>query len=79
LYLRLLSLYYFLPFQTEGSKLMPRFINCVFACLIIWFFVDVKKGRAQAIAYSIQERGLTAEVRTDQVDAVKGDGERVKA
>jgi len=58
---------------------MFRFINCVFACVIIWFFVDVKKGRAQAIAYSIQERGLTAEVRTDQVDAVKGDGERVKA
>jgi hypothetical protein len=58
---------------------MIRFINCVFACVIIWFFVDVKKGRAQAIAYSIQERGLTAEVRTDQVDAVKGDGERVKA
>ena len=59
--------------------LMARFINCVFACIIIWFFVDVKKGRAQAVAFSIQERGLTAEVRNDQVDAVKGDGERVKA
>jgi hypothetical protein len=65
------------PFETETD--ISRFINCVFACVIIWFFVDVKKGRAQAIAYSIQERGLTAEVRTDQVDAVKGDGERVKA
>jgi len=63
----------------ERWILISRFINCVFACVIIWFFVDVKKGRAQAIAYSIQERGLTAEVRTDQVDAVKGDGERVKA
>lgn len=60
-------------------ELIYRFINCVFACVIIWFFVDVKKGRAQAIAFSIQERGLTSEVRTDQVDAVKGDGERVKA
>jgi len=58
---------------------MARFINCVLACIIIWFFVDVKKGRAQAVAFSIQERGLTAEVRKDQVDAVKGDGERNQA
>jgi hypothetical protein len=59
--------------------LIFRFINCVLACLVIWFFVDMKKGRAQAVAFSIQERGLTSEVRSDQVEAVKGDGERVKA
>jgi hypothetical protein len=56
-----------------------RFIDCVAACIVIWFFVDVKKGRAQAIAFSIEERGLTAEIRTDQVEAVKGGEERVKA
>lgn len=45
-----------------------RFIDCLAACFVIWFFVDVKKGRAQAIAFSIEERGLTAEVRPDQAE-----------
>jgi hypothetical protein len=63
----------------EQLGLISRFINCVLACLVIWLFVDMKKGRAQAVAFSIQERGLTSEVRSDQVEAVKGDGERVKA
>jgi hypothetical protein len=57
-----------------GKKLMTRFINCVAACIVIWFFLDVKKGRAQAIAFSIEERGQTAETR-----AAKSEGEGVKA
>lgn len=44
------------------------FIDCLAACFVIWFFVDVKKGRAQAIAFSIEERGVTAEVRRDQAE-----------
>lgn len=34
----------------------------------------MEKGRAQAIAFSIAQRGMTAEVRAEQVEGVLGAG-----
>ena len=42
------------------------------AALVIWFFVDMEKGRAQAIAFSIQQRGMSADIREEQVTSVVG-------
>jgi hypothetical protein len=47
-------------------------ILCVAAALVITFFVDMDKGRAQAVAFSIEQRGLTAEIRAEQVTSVVG-------
>ncbi|RSH90427.1 hypothetical protein EHS25_001032 [Saitozyma podzolica] len=55
------------------------FCLCAAAALVIWFFVDMEKGRAQAIAFSIQQRGLSAEVRQEQVANVIGEQALVKA
>jgi hypothetical protein len=38
----------------------------------------MEKGRAQAIAFSIQQRGLSAEVRQEQVANVIGEQALVK-
>ena len=48
------------------------FALCSAAALVIWIFVDMEKGRAQAIAYSIEQRGMTAEIRAEQVIGVVG-------
>ncbi|CAD6583982.1 MAG: hypothetical protein TREMPRED_003707 [Tremellales sp. Tagirdzhanova-0007] len=55
------------------------FILCTAAALVIWVFVDMEKGRAQAIAFSIEQRGLTAEVRVQQAITPSGDGPQGKA
>ena len=48
------------------------FILCFSAALVIWVFVDMEKGRAQAVAFSIEQRGLTAEIRVAQAMAAGG-------
>lgn len=48
------------------------FILCTAAALVIWIFVDMERGRAQAIGFSIEQRGLTAEVRVQQAINPKG-------
>jgi hypothetical protein len=44
----------------------------VAAALVITFGVDMEKGRAQAIAFSIEQRGVTAETRRAQLVALEG-------
>ncbi|KAH8892866.1 hypothetical protein GQ53DRAFT_718477 [Thozetella sp. PMI_491] len=51
------------------------FVICLCAALTIWFFVDMEKGRAMAVAFSIEERGLTSEVRTVQATLGKSEAE----
>jgi len=48
------------------------FILCFLAALVIWIFVDQEKGRAQAIGFSIEQRGLTAEIRAAQAGGTGG-------
>jgi hypothetical protein len=74
----------FSPIRSEVKSrpdltFLPRFCLCAAAALVIWFFVDMEKGRAQAIAFSIQQRGLSAEVRQEQVANVIGEQALVKA
>ncbi|ORY22173.1 autophagy-related protein 22-like protein [Naematelia encephala] len=52
------------------SAFIFLFVDCLLAATVIWFFVDVRKGRAQAIAFSIEERGLNGEVRVEQVEKI---------
>ncbi|ORY20995.1 MFS general substrate transporter [Naematelia encephala] len=49
------------------------FILCTCAALVIWVFVDMEKGRAQAVAFSIEQRGLSSDVRATQVTTVIGE------
>ncbi len=50
------------------------FILCFAAALVITLFVDMDKGRAQAVQFSIDQRGLTAEVRAEQTIMAGGSG-----
>ena len=50
------------------------FALCFCAAAVIWIFVDMEKGRAQAIAFSIQQRGMLSSVREEQVTNVIGAG-----
>jgi hypothetical protein len=52
--------------------LICSFALCTAAALVIWFFVDIPKGRAQAVAFAIEERGATAETRVGQVSNAIG-------
>lgn len=45
---------------------MLRFALCATAALVIFFFVKVPEGRAQAVAYSIEKRGQMSETRAVQ-------------
>lgn len=57
--------------DSSGNEWHPfifLFILCLLAALVITFFVNVDKGRAQAIAFSIEQRGLTGDVRAEQAD-----------
>lgn len=49
------------------------FVLCLTAAIVITLFVDMETGRAQAVAFSIERRGMTGEVRGDQVREVLGD------
>jgi hypothetical protein len=61
-------------FQHVPEQLLTvSFALCVAAALVIWFGVDMEKGRAQAIAFSIEQRGLTAETRKAQIVALEGE------
>ena len=44
---------------------MYSFALCFAAALVIWIFVDIPKGRADAVAFAAEERGPTAEVPRD--------------
>jgi hypothetical protein len=50
-----------------------RFALCFLASLVILLFVDTEKGRAQAVAYSLEKRGESAETRRAQAAAIIGD------
>lgn len=54
------------------------FILCLLAALTITIWVDMDKGRAQAIAFSIEQRGLTGDIRAEQVSDVIGASAVVK-
>ncbi|CAD6582662.1 MAG: hypothetical protein TREMPRED_003344 [Tremellales sp. Tagirdzhanova-0007] len=47
---------------------------CTAADLVIWVFVDMEKSRALAIAFSIEQGGLNAEMRVQQALTPNGDG-----
>jgi MFS-type transporter involved in bile tolerance (Atg22 family) len=56
--------------ETSGNSRQPfifLLIICVLASLVITFFVDVPKGRAMAVTFAIEERGLHSEVRVEQM------------
>lgn len=48
------------------------FVLCLLAAIVITLFVNMEKGRAHAVAFSIEQRGVTGEVRGDQVREVLG-------
>ncbi|TXT13410.1 hypothetical protein VHUM_00777 [Vanrija humicola] len=54
------------------------FILSLSAALVIWIFVDMEKGRAHAIRFAIEKRGLTGDLRADQVNEIIGEGQIVK-
>lgn len=48
------------------------FILCLLAAMVIWVWVDMETGRAQAVAFSIEQRGMMGELRAEQVADVIG-------
>lgn len=57
----------------QWSSFIFLFVLCLAAAIVITLFVDMETGRAQAVAFAIERRGLSGEVRGDTVVEVLGE------
>ena len=63
-----------LSFLTRRSALAFLFALCTAAALVIWFGVDIEKGRADAVKFAVEQRAISGAVASSgESDSERGD------